>query len=319
MSRGSPRMPPMRWRLSVPLVFTLLTVLAPAPAGGGATRPPGAPVRVLLIDGQNNHDWRRTTAELTATLAQVGHFEVQVSTTPEKGASPQAWAGWRPSLRKHEVVVVNYNGEAWPEKVQRDFVAFIARGGGAVMVHAANNPFPEWKEWNQLIGLGWRKADYGARITIDDATSAQVRTPAGQGPGAGHGPSHLFQIKVRAPDHPIMRGLPPLWLHGKDQLSHGQRGPGENLLVLDSAFSAKDKGGTGEHEPMTWIIPHGKGQVVTTLLGHQWKDQTDADALRCVGFRTVVARSVQWAARRKVTIPVPLDFPGIAQVSIAQR
>ena len=207
------------------------------------------------------------------------------------------------------MLVVNYNGEAWPERVQQAFVAFVRRGGGVVMVHAANNPFPEWKEWNEMIALGWRKADYGARVTVDDASGALLRTAAGEGPGAGHGPSHLFQIQVRRPDHPIMRGLPRIWLHGKDQLSHGQRGPGLNMQVLDSAFSAQDKGGTGAHEPMTWVVPFGRGRVVTTLLGHQWRDQADADALRCVGFRTVFARSVEWAARRRVSLPVPADFP----------
>jgi uncharacterized protein len=295
-------------------VAALLTALA-APASSAPVRP----VRALIVDGQNNHDWRRTTAELRATLQAAGIFQIAVTTTPDKGADAQAWAGWQPEqeMRRHEVLVINYNGEAWPERVQQAFVAFVRRGGGVVMVHAANNPFPEWKEWNEMIALGWRKADYGARVTVDDASGALVRTPAGEGPGAGHGPSHLFQIVVRRPDHPIMRGLPRIWLHGKDQLSHGQRGPGLNMQVLDSAFSAQDKGGTGAHEPMTWVVPFGRGRVVTTLLGHQWRDQADADALRCVGFRTVFARSVEWAARRRVSLPVPADFPTAEKVSIS--
>jgi uncharacterized protein len=311
-----------RPRSALSLMALSMIGLAIAIAGVARAAPaaPRGPIRVLLLDGQNNHDWRRTTAELLATLREGGRFTVAVSTSPEKEAPPAAWRGWRPPFARHEVVVVNYNGQGWPEPVQRAFVAFIEGGGGAVMVHAANNPFPEWPVWNQMIGLGWRKADYGPRVTIDDATGALVRTPAGQGPGAGHGPSHLFQIKVRQPDHPIMRGLPALWLHGKDQLSHGQRGPAPaQMQVLDSAFSAREKGGTGEHEPMTWVIPHGKGHVVTTLLGHQWRDQADADALRCVGFMTVFARSVEWAARQKVTIPMPANFPGPDAVSLVSR
>jgi len=187
------------------------------------------------------------------------------------------------------------------------------------MVHAANNPFPEWDEFNQMIGLGWRKPDFGDRLTVDDRTGALVRTPRGEGPGAGHGPSHVFQIKVRRPDHPIMQGLPGQWAHGKDQLSHGQRGPAANMTVLDTAFSAKEHGGTGEHEPMTWIVPYGKGQVVTTLLGHQWGGQEDSEALDCVGFRTVFTRSVEWAATGHVTLAAPRDFPTAAATSIARR
>jgi hypothetical protein len=187
----------------------------------GAARP----IPVLIIDGQNNHDWARTTEHLRQALAAAGLFATSVSTTPPKGSPPEAWQGWHPDFSAYRVVISNYNGEDWPESVRRSFVAFVEGGGGAVMVHAANNPFLDWPEFNQMIGLGWRKPDFGDRITIDDATGAQVRTPRGQGVGAGHGPSHIFQVRVRQPDHPIMRGLPALWRHGKDQLSHGQRGP----------------------------------------------------------------------------------------------
>jgi uncharacterized protein len=287
----------------------LLSLAAGACAHSSMNAVPATPVRVLIVDGQNNHDWRRTTEALRRTLLASGRFSVDVSTTPDKGAPPPAWDGWQPDLAGHDVVVSNYNGEAWPERVRQDFVRFVAGGGGAVMVHAANNAFPEWPEFNRMIGLGWRKADFGDRVTIDDATGAQVRTPTGEGPGAGHGPSHVFQIKVRQPDHPIMRGVPAQWTHGKDQLSHGQRGPALNMTILDSAFDDVEKGGSGAHEPVTWIIPYGKGQVVTTILGHQWHDQKDQDALDCVGFQTVFARSVEWAATGAVTIPVPASFP----------
>lgn len=268
-----------------------------------------SPVRVLIVDGQNNHDWRRTTAALVGILRGSGRFAVTVSSTPEKNLPPEVWAGFTPAWDQFHVVVSNYNGELWPEPVRRGFEAFIAGGGGAVMVHAANNPFPDWPAFNQMIGLGWRRADYGDRITIDDGTGAQIRTPRGEGPGSGHGPSHEFVIDVRAPGHPIMAGLPRRWRHGRDQLSHGQRGPAAEMTVLDSAFSAVERGGTGQHEPVTWVIPFGQGRVVTTMLGHQWRDQADQAALDCVGFQTVFARSVEWAATRAVTLPVPPDFP----------
>jgi hypothetical protein len=300
---------------------TYLTLLVGAMVVAACVHRPVAPpvpppVRVLIVDGQNNHDWRTTTDALRATLEAAGRFSVSVSTAPDKGAPADAWETWRPDFTAADAVVSNYNGEAWPERVRRAFVAYVEGGGGVVMVHAANNPFPEWPEFNEMIGLGWRKPAYGDRITIDDATGALRRTPKDEGPGAGHGPSHVFQMKIRAADHPILRGLPPLWLHGKDQLSHGQRGPARNMTVLDSAFSAKDAGGTGEHEPMTWVIPYGKGRVLTTMLGHQWRDQADRSALECVGFQTVFARSVEWVATGSVTLPVPPDFPTADTVSV---
>jgi hypothetical protein len=304
-------------RPAVPRLLALAAILSLSCAHAQPGAP--APIRVLLVDGQNNHDWRRTTESLRLTLAAVGRFTVTISSTPEKGAPAAGWEGWRPAFAAYDVIVSNYNGEAWPAPVQRAFEDFIERGGGAVMVHAANNPFPDWPAFNRMIGLGWRKPEYGDRLTVDDATGAPVRTPKGQGPGAGHGPSHVFAVKVRAPEHPIMRGLPAVWMHGKDQLSHGQRGPAQDLTVLDSAYSDPAHGGTGAHEPMTWVIPFGRGRVVTTLLGHQWRDQPDSDALDCIGFRTVFTRSVEWAATGRVTIPVPANFPSAGAVSLDRR
>ena len=41
-----------------------------------------APIRVLLIDGQNNHNWKATTPVMVDALEMGGAFEVSVSTTP---------------------------------------------------------------------------------------------------------------------------------------------------------------------------------------------------------------------------------------------
>ena len=280
--------------------------------------PPQAAIRVLILDGQNNHDWPRVTASLRATLEDAGLFAVAVTTTPPAGSAPEAWDAWQPDFAAADVVVSNYNGEAWPTRVQDAFVAFVSAGGGAVMVHAANNPFPEWVDYNLMIGLGWRDADYGDRITIDDATGDMIRTPAGVGPGAGHGDAFSFPIKVRRPDHPIMRGLPPVWMHGTDQLTHGQRGPARDITVLDSAYSPPEHGGTGEHEPMTWAIPFGQGQVVTTMMGHLWADQVEETANECVGFKTIFTRAVEWVATGATTIAVPSNFPTETAVSIGR-
>ncbi|MEE2712116.1 MAG: ThuA domain-containing protein [Planctomycetota bacterium] len=273
-------------------------------------------IRVLIIDGQNNHGWAATTKALKATLEATGRFTVTVSTSPGKKGTKEAWAAWRPTFKDHQVVVGNYNGQPWPEPVNKAYLAFIEGGGGAVNVHAANNSFAGWKEWNRLIALGWRGPKFGDRVTVNDKTGAQLRTAKGKGPGAGHGRQHSFLVTVRAKAHPIMKGLPTWWKHAKDELYHGQRGPGENMQILSSAWSDPKSGGTGEHEPITWVVPHGKGNVVTTVLGHHWGGQKDFEALHCVGFQTVLARACEWAGTGTVTIPVPKGFPTDKATSI---
>ena len=264
------------------------------------------PLKMLIVDGQNNHDWKAMTPPMKAALEGTGRFKVDVATTPDAKAAKGDWDTFRPDFSKYDVVLSNYNGQPWPQPVKEALEKYVAGGGGLVVVHAANNSFPEWAAWNDMIGLGWRDNGFGDRLTMDDA-GAVVRTPKGEGPGAGHGPQHSYKIVVRDADHPVTKGMPSSWLHAQDELYHGQRGPAKDMHVLATAYSDKAKGGTGTNEPMIWVIPYGKGRVFTTVMGHVGGGETAA--IRCVGFQATVARGGEWAATGKVTLPIPDDFP----------
>ncbi len=272
-------------------------------------------LKLLIIDGQNNHNWKAMTPPMKASLENTGRFTVDVATTPDNKAPKEAWDSFHPDFTKYDAVLSNYNGQDWPDRVQRDLEKYVANGGGLVVVHAANNAFEKWPEWNKMIGLGWRGNNFGPRVTIDDRGKV-VRTPAGEGPGAGHGPQHAYKIVRRDKDHPITRFMPEEWMHAQDELYHGQRGPAEHMEILATAYSDKSKGGTGTNEPMIWVIPYGKGRVFTTVLGHV--SGPNAPAIQCVGFQTVVARGAEWAATGKVTLPIPQDFPTADAVSLSK-
>ena len=180
----------------------------------------------------------------------------------------------------------------------------MKNGGGFVSVHAADNSFPEWKEYNQMIGLGgWggRNEKSGPYVYMNDKGKV-VRDDA-KGGGGGHGPQHEFSLVVRDSDHPITKGLPSEFLHTKDELYERLRGPAENMTILATSFAAKKYKGSGRHEPTMMAIDYEKGRVFHTTLGH-------ADySFECVGFITVLLRGTEWAATGEVTIPVPEDFP----------
>jgi hypothetical protein len=38
---------------------------------------------------------------------------------------------------------------------------YIRGGGGALVIHAANNSFGGWKEYEQMVGLLWRPPTFG--------------------------------------------------------------------------------------------------------------------------------------------------------------
>ena len=102
------------------------------------------PIRVLIVDGQNNHNWKATTPILKDFLTKSGRFTVDVVTSPPGKSPKEAWDAFRPKFSDYATVLSNYNGDLWPEPVQRDLEAYVSGGGGLVIVHAANNAFPEW-------------------------------------------------------------------------------------------------------------------------------------------------------------------------------
>jgi hypothetical protein len=263
-------------------------------------------IKVVIIDGQNNHDWRKTTPFMKTVLEQTGRFAVAVSTTPQAGgALPEGkdQIGFPPSLLDFDVLLSNYNGAAWPAGFQTALEERLHDGKiGLVIVHAANNSFGSWVEYNRMIGMGWRDNKFGDRLTLD-ADGKEVRVPKGQGPGSSHGSKHPFRVTIRDGDHPITRGMPREWMHASDELYHGMRGPIEHVHLLATAYSDKKTGGTGQDEPMIWTVGYGKGRVFHTPMGH------DLEALHCVGFIATLERGTEWAATGKVTMPLPENFP----------
>jgi type 1 glutamine amidotransferase len=259
------------------------------------------PHKALIVDGQNNHNWQETTPVLQSLLEETGLFSVDVATSPAKG---QDMSGFQPKFADYDVVVSNYTGDEWPEATKKALVQYVSGGGGLVIYHAANNAFPNWSEYNEMIAIGgWggRNEKSGPYLYWKDGEIVRDKKP---GRGGGHGPQHPFQIVVREPDHPITRGLPEVFMHSADELYSWLRGPAKNVAVLATAYSDPEKKGSGEHEPMLMTISYGQGRVFHTALGHAGQQ------CRSVAFITTFLRGTEWAATGKVTLPVPDDFPG---------
>ena len=215
--------------------------------------PAATPIRVLIIDGQNNHAWQRTTPVLRKILEDTSLFQVDVLTSPPTGGDVSKF---KPEFSKYQVVVSNYNdcttetvpadkfsvgcpggGGKWPADVMSAFEHYVRDGGGFVVFHAADNAFPDWPAYNLMIGVGgWfgRDEKSGPYWYYKDGKLVSDRSP---GPGGSHGNRVPFQVTIRDANHPITKGLPKVWMHAEDEVYARMRGPGENMLVLATAFS----------------------------------------------------------------------------------
>jgi type 1 glutamine amidotransferase len=266
-----------------------------------ATASAAPSLKALIVDGQNNHNWKETTPHLKKLLEETGLFAVDVVTTPAKG---EDFSHFRPKFAGYQVVVMNYTGDDWPEPAKKALDDYVSAGGGLVIFHAANNAFPKWPQYNEMIavgGWGGRNEKSGPYLYWQDGKIVRDMTP---GPGGTHGPQHPFQIIVRVPDHPITKGLPEKFTHSADELYSRLRGPAKNVTVLATALADKAKRGTGHDEPILMTIQYGRGRVFHTVLGHA------GIQCRSVAFIATYQRGAEWAATGRVTQPLPPDFPG---------
>ena len=264
------------------------------------------PIPVLIVDGFSNHDWKQTTKVTRWILEGSGLFKVDVSTVPADSVLRESWL---PEFKKYAVVIQNTNNIAdtqlkWPRDAEIKLEEYVKSGGGLYVLHSANNAFPHWKEYNKMIGLGWRPNTFGYALEIDSDKNI-IRYPPGEGNNTGHGNrfNAVIQILNR---HPINKDYPDQWETANTEVYNFPRGPAENLTILSYAY---DSSSTHKMWPVEWVVKYGKGRVYTSSMGHLWKDEIYPPAYRCVGFQTTMIRAAEWLATGKVTYPVPGNFP----------
>jgi type 1 glutamine amidotransferase len=249
-------------------------------------------LRVLLLSGRNNHDWRTTTPLLRDLLVGTGRFDVRVVEEP---------AGLtRETLAVYDLVVSDYCGPRWGPSTEQALVEFVRGGKGLVAVHGAAYGFsghdvladrhartgitePAWKEHADMVGGWW-----------SHPPSKQF-----------HGARHSFRVRVVDPAHPVTSGLGDGFT-ATDELYH-QMTVLPSAHVLATAWSDPATGGTGNDEPILWVNTFGLGRAYFTALGHE------VAAMQNEAFASAFLRGAEWAATGAVTLPPDAGRPATAK------
>ena len=273
-------------------------------------------IPVLIVDGFSNHDWKQTTTVTKWILEKSGRFKVAVSTIP---ADSVEQATWKPEFKKYAVVIQNTNNIQnpklrWPVWAEQQLEEYVKEGGGLYILHSANNAFPHWKEYDKMIGLGWRPKTVGYALEIDSNKNI-VRLPPGEGKGTSHGARFNAVIHILN-RHPINKDYPDQWQTANTEVYNFPRGPAENLTVLSYTY---DSTSTHRMWPVEWVVTYGKGRIYNSSMGHLWRGDTYPPAYRCIGYQTTVSRATEWLATGKVTFAVPADFPVKDSISLASE
>lgn len=263
-------------------------------------------ISVVIIDGFSNHDWKQTTDVTKWILEKSGRFKVDVNTIPMDSIERSSWF---PEFENYAVVIQNTNNIdekdlRWPEKAEQNLEKYVADGGGLYILHSANNAFPHWKEYDQMMGLGWRSKNEGFAFEIDPKGDVRTYAP-GEGKSTGHGERFDALIKILN-RHPINRGFPDEWRTVNTEVYNFPRGPAKNITILSYAY---DSTATKKSWPIEWVVAYGKGRVYNSSLGHLWIGEEYPPAYRCVGYQTTLIRATEWLATGKVNYPVPANFP----------
>lgn len=232
-------------------------------------------IKTLLLSGQNNHDWTRSTPFVRNLLEATGKFSVDITENPNEVLEDTGRLGG------YDLIFSDYNGPEWSERAKGNFERAIARGTGLVILHAADNAFPGWVAYEKMGGIMWRE-------------------------GAGHGAYHEFPVTIRDHEHPITRGVEDflIWDELYHNLAHMHGVP---YQVLATGFSSPESGGTGQDEPVMLTTQYGQGRVFHMVLGHVWPGAIDPEykgstmiTFENPGFQTTLLRGCEWAATGKV-------------------
>jgi len=218
--------------------------------------------RNLILSGGPAHDYSRTSAMLSSTLAEVG---VRSDIHEDFGVIESG------VLREFDMITMNCArwtcadvgpDHEWysfrfelSQEARAELLGFLGEGKGLLALHAATLCFDDWDEFAEILG---------ARFT-------------------GHGPYQEYRLRVHADAHPITEGLADFDI--TDELYTSPR-------ITDAVEPLVDGEWEGKMRPVLWVRDYRNSRVCYNALGH------DVDTFANPHFQKLLRRGALWVTRR---------------------
>jgi uncharacterized protein len=222
------------------------------------------PLKALMVTGGCCHDYEAQKLILAEGIS--ARANVVVTIFHEEGPEGKKDKTHRLSLYEKENWAEGYDlvihNECFGAVTDVPFVERIAKphfdGLPAVMLHCSTHSY---------------------RAAMTDAW----RECLGQ-TSMSHEKSRDLQIENIAPEHPVMKGFPMLWLDTKDELYKNEK-LWDRFTPLARSWGEE----TQKHHHVIWTNEYGKAKVFGTTLGHG--NHTMQDPV----YLDLVARGLLWA------------------------
>jgi type 1 glutamine amidotransferase len=228
-------------------------------------------LRILILSGSNNHDWRQTTPLMESIYKGSGRFEVEITNQPDTLVYKD--------LKEFDAIVSNWNSWPdndlrWPEKAENGLLKYLEEGGGLVFFHSSTSAFYAWPEFGKISTGAWAEDTW-------------------------HGRPSLAKVSLENQQHPITKGLSDFYIFDELWLNAEQN---DRFYILGTAINEEASNREFENQPAIFVSDYGKGRIFHTILGH------DTRAMRNTGFQTLMLRGTEWAAASTVSLPIPKEL-----------
>jgi type 1 glutamine amidotransferase len=223
-------------------------------------------IPLLILSGQNNHDWAKTTPALEKIFQGSGLFTVSVTNRSDTLKYED--------YKNFSLIVSNWN--SWPDTSTRldksreqAFSSYMNEGGGALFLHAGGSSFYGWEDYHSIAIGRWGKK-------------------------TGHGQIGDAMIHFTDRNHPITQGLADFSM--TDEIwENTEIHPSANSLGWAQKFASDGSLEPSKH-PAILINKYGKGRSCYTILGH------DEIVLQNPDLQQLLIRAATWTGGRETSV-----------------